>query len=528
MNKILITALIMIFSINVFAQDVTIPNVSDKIRKYRGVEKVDGLGYYCFVLDEDSDKGFKLFNLYIWDYDLKQIAKSSLQLEKKSIIIDAVFNGSNFLVVFYDAKKDNVRSVSFDKTGKKIADVLEDGIKTKFMIVEDMQPSFYAAGDQGFYGIIPDKEGKFGFRIKKYTNDLKVVWTQLYFPEKGVQVVMDAKSDNNKLIVLKYSKDAKYSKRMDVDLTAFGSVDGTEMWTYDLTLSDKILLPTEMTITENGSAAIGGMYFDGEKISGMNSDGIFFAYVDNSGAGQALKTIAWEGELQKFLKESKQSMTVGKPKIIFEDIVYNAATKEFKIVGEMFTVGTLGKVLSFIGGSDPNAETKVTMEDILVFTFTDKGELKDFYSVNKARANIWIPQSFAGGMSIASALKQTGSLPYKFTSLDENGEAIAFYIDYVRLDENGVLTNQVIGAKLIGSAKLGVGMLNLSQSSAEKRVVKYLPVTKKAGVIDENSDVEFDSKRSIIQVTEAKPGFVLISQLSKKTKTLNMFLEEIK
>jgi hypothetical protein len=494
MNKIVLTALALFFAIGLFAQDVIVPNASDNMKKYRGVEKVDGLGYYCFVVDEKSQKGYKIFNLYIWDYDLKQIAKASLELEKKSVIMDAVFNGNNFLVVFYDAKKDNVRSVSFDKQGKKVADILEDGIKTKFMLIEDMQPSFYAAGDKGFYGIIPDKEGKFGFTVKKYSNDLKVLWAQTYFPEKGLQVVMDAKSDENKLLVLKYSKDAKYTKKLDVDITAFGTVDGSEMWTYNLNLPDKILMPTELAINEDGKTAIGGMYFDGEKISGMNSDGIFFAYVDNSGAQIALNTQSWEGELQKFLKDSKQSITVGKPKLIFEDIKYNASTKQFKVIGEIFTTGTLSKVLSFMGGSDPNSETKVTMEDIVVFTFDENAKLIDLYAVNKSRTNIYVPVSMAGGMSIAWALKQTGSLAYKYSSLDENGDVIAFYIDMVKLDENGVLTNQNL-TKLIGSAKVGVGMLNLNLSSKDKAVVKYLPISKKAGAIDEESEVEFDSKR---------------------------------
>ena len=52
-------------------------------------------------------------------------------------------------------------------------------------------------------------------------------------------------------------------------------------------------------------------------------------------------------------------------------------------------------------------------------------------------------------------------------------------------------------------------------------------MTKKAAKADEESDVEFDPKRSIITATESKPGFILISQFNKKTEELSLFLEEI-
>ena len=70
-------------------------------------------------------------------------------------------------------------------------------------------------------------------------------------------------------------------------------------------------------------------------------------------------------------------------------------------------------------------------------------------------------------------------------------------------------------------------MLNLSTSNAESTDVKYLPITKKADNIDQ-SEVEFDSKKSIIKFTESKPGYILISELTKKTGDLKLFLQEIK
>lgn len=525
MKRILLATMALFFVMGAFAQSVTVENVSEKMKKYRGVEEVEGLGYYCFVVDERSKKGYKLFKLYIWDFDMNEVAVPTLELEKKSIVMDAVFNGTNFLVAFYDSKKNNVRTVSFDKSGKKVADLVEDGMKTMYMASEDMHPSYYPSGKDGFYGIIPEKDKKFGFTIKKVTNDLKVVWSQKYFPEKGMQVVLDAKSDGNKLIVLKYSKDKKFSKILDVDLTAFGAVDGQEMWTYNLNTDGKVLLPMEMDINEKGEIAVAGMYFDGIKISGMKSDGVFFSHVDPSGDQLSLSTQGWEGELQKFLKESKQSMTVGKPKVIFEDIIYNASTGEYKLVGELFTVGSLGKALSMLSGSN-DSETKVTMEDVVVFTYSADGELSDFYSIDKARTNIWIPSSYAGGVRISWALKNTGSLPVKFTSLDANGDAIVYFLDYVKLNDDGTLTNQKVGAKVIGGLKIGVGMLNLKESSNENTSVKYLPLTKRAANIDDNSEIEFDSKRKIVQITKSKPGNILISVLEKKTGDLVLWLEE--
>ncbi|MEZ5007892.1 MAG: DUF6770 family protein [Chitinophagales bacterium] len=527
MKGFLLTTFALFFAIGLFAQDVTVPNVSDKMKKYRGVESIEGLGYFCFVVDEKSKKGYKVFKLYIWDYEMNEIAVPKIELEKKSIIMDAVFNGNNFLVAFYDSRRNNVRTVAFDKTGKKVADLVEDGMKTAYMLIEDMQPSYYPAGDQGFYGIIPEKDKKFGFTVKKVTNDLKVVWSKKYFPEKGMQVVLDAKSDGNKLILLKYSKDKKFSKILDVDLTAFGTVDGEEMWTYDLNTDGKVLMPMELDINEKGETAVAGMYFDGDKIKGGNSDGIFFSHVDNSGDQLSLTTQPWDGELQDFVKESKNSFTAGKPKVIFEDIIYNASTGEYKLVGEIYTVAALGKALAMLSG-ESDAESRVTLEDIVVFTFSSEGKLVDFYAINKTKTNIMIPAAWAGGVRISWALKSTGSLPIKYTALDENGDAVVFFIDGAKVDENGSLVNSE-GKKLFnGSNNLAVGMLNLNKSSAQNTELKYLPLSRKAAKNDEDSDIEYDSKTRVVQITESKPGFILISDLKKKANSLNIWLEEIK
>ena len=509
-----------------FAQDVTVPNVSPKVKKFKGVQDIEGLGYYCFVMDDKASKGNRVFKLYVWDYDLNELGVAKILLEKKSEILDAVFNGENFLVSFYDRKSDNVKILTYTKEGKKLSEKVADGIKTRFMEMEDFRPSFYSAGKDGFYGIIPDKEKKFGFTVIRYDNKLKKLWSNTYFPEKGMQVVMDAMADEDKLVVLKYSKGSKFSRVVDVDMTAFSSGSGDKLWSYDLNSKGKVLMPTELAINSKGNVAVGGIYFEGDKIKALNSDGVFFAHVDAKGNEIALSNKAWAGDLQAFIKSNKSSITLGKPKVIFEEIIYSESSDEFKIIGEMYTVGTAGKVMSMLS-NNPDALTKVTIEDLMVFTFGSDGEMKDLYSINKARTNIWIPQAYSGGINISWYLKQTGSLPFKFASLDQSGDVIAYFIDYVKLDESGKLVNQKIGGTYVGIQKLGVGMLNISKSSIEDVTVSYLPISKKTGKIDENSDVEFDSKRSIINVTRSKPGYVLISEFSKKTENLNLFLEEI-
>ncbi|NNC94846.1 MAG: hypothetical protein HKN92_04740 [Chitinophagales bacterium] len=507
-----------------FGQDLVVENVSPKMRKFKGVQEIENFGYYCFVQDEKSKKGFKLFNLDIWDHDLNEIGKGKIELEKKSIAIDAVYNGKNFLAVFYDSKKDNVRAISFDQKGEIVAEKLMDGIKTKFMMMEDMVPSYYAAGSEGFYGIVPDKQKKFGFTITRYDNNLKEIWSTEFFPPKGLQVVMDAKSTDDKLVVLKYAKASKMTKRTAVDLTAFDSKTGKEMWTYDLSTGDRTYLPSEMDVNEKGNVAVAGMYFDGDKVKGLKSDGIFFTHIDGSGGKIAATSQPWKGKLQDFLKGAKNSLTMGKPKVVFEEMVYDPASGDYKLVGELFTIGTAGKVMSMLGGNS-DAETKVTIEDIVVFTFSADADLTDFYSVDKARSHIYVPASYAGGLKIAMYLKSTGSLPFKFVGKDEEGNAMAYYIDFLKQGEDGSLTS----AKLAGfnAGKMGVGMLNLNQSTAGNAMVKYLPLTKKAANKDEGSDIEFDSKRSIIAATKSKPGFILISELTKKTGDLRLFLEEV-
>jgi hypothetical protein len=519
----LLAAASIMFFTQIYAQDVTIENVSTNLRKFRGVEHVKGSGHSLFIVDDKSSKGMRLFNFYLWDYNFKEIAVKKVELEKKSILIDNASNDNSYLLVFYDSKKNNVRSLAYNSKGENIGDKTEDAIKTKFMAVEDLQPSFYPAGNDGFFGVIPDKEPKFGFHLHRYDNNLNTIWKKDYFPSKGMQIVMDAVSDDKKLILLKYSVDSKFSKKFDVDMTAFDSNTGEELWSFNLNLLDKTLYPTEIAITPQGNVAVAGMYFDGDKVKGPNSDGIFFAHVDAVGQKIALTTQGWSGELQKFLKDSKNSITVGKPKVVFEDIVFDENKNQFKVIGEIYTVGTLGKAMAMLN-NDPNAETKITIEDLVVFSFAAEGDLVDFYSVNKARTHIYVPTSMAGGPKIANFLKQTGNLPYAFSSKDENGNVIAFFRDYVKQGEDGSLTNQKVA---VGGRKIGVGMLNVSTSSASEENLKYIPFSKRAALKDEASDIEFDSKRSTIIISESQPGYVIISELSKKTGSLKIFKEQV-
>jgi hypothetical protein len=506
------------------AQDLVIEDVSTNMRKYRGVEHLQGKGHTLLMVDEKSSKGMKLFKFYLWDYQLNEIANKKIELEKRSWLIDNAANKDFNLLVFYDSKKDNVRSLSIDNTGKIVGDKLIDGIKTKFMAVEDLIPSYYPSGNDGFIGIVPDKEPKFGFHMSRYDNQLNTIWSSDYFPTKGMQIVMDAVSDKDKVVLLKYGVNSKMSKKLDVDITAFDNKTGKELWSFDLNLGDKTLYPTEITITSNGNVAVAGMYFDGDKVKGANSDGIFFVHVGKDGSKLATVSQEWDGELQKFLKDSKNSVTVGKPKVVFEDIVYDEKAGEFKVIGEIYTIGTLGKALAMLGGSDPDDLTKVTIEDLVVFSFKENGALVDFYSVNKARTNIYVPTTLAGGPAIANILKQTGMLPYAFSSKNAEGEVIAFYKDFVKQDEDGSLTNQKIA---MGVRKIGIGMLNVSTSSASAANLRYLPFSKRAANKDDGSDVEFDSKRSILMVAASDPGFVIVSELSRKTGQLRIFKESI-
>ena len=506
------------------AQDLVIQDVSTNMRKYRGVEHLQGKGHSLLMVDENSSKGMKLFKFYLWDYQLKEIANKKIELEKRSWLVDNAANKDYNLMVFYDSKKDNVRSISIDNSGNIVGDKIVDGIKTKFMAIEDMEPSYYPSGNEGFIGIVPDKEPKFGFHMYRYDNKLNTLWSADYFPTKGMQIVMDAVSDKDKVVLLKYGVDSKFSKKLDVDITAFDNKTGKELWTFDLNLGDKTLYPTEITITEAGNIAVAGMYFDGDKVKGPNSDGIFFVHVAKDGSKLATVSQEWTGELQKFLKDSKNSITMGKPKVVFEDILFDEKAQEFKVIGEIYTIATAAKVLSMLGGSSSDDETKVTIEDLVVFSFKPDGQLVDFYSVNKARTNIYVPTTTAGGPKIANYLKQTGNLPYAFSSKNEKGEVIAFYKDFVKQDEDGSLTNQKIA---FGVRKIGIGMLNVSTSSATKANVRYLPFSKRAANKDDGSDVEFDSKRSILMVAASDPGYVIISELSRKTGELRIFKETI-
>jgi len=134
-TKILILLITLSMGFPSAAQDLVIENVSTKMRKFRGVGHMEGKGHTLFIVDEKSSKGMKLFKFYLWDFNLNEIANRKIELEKRRFLIDEAAHDKNNLLVFYDKKRNNVRAMTLDNQGEIVADITENGIKTKFLAI---------------------------------------------------------------------------------------------------------------------------------------------------------------------------------------------------------------------------------------------------------------------------------------------------------------------------------------------------------------------------------------------------------
>ncbi|MEM6725394.1 MAG: DUF6770 family protein [Bacteroidota bacterium] len=518
MKKVLTAFLLMASVVFCVGQSLEYTEV-EKPNKFKGVEPIDGLGYFAFMIDGKASRKEKIYNFYIWDYDLSKIAETKEILPKYSEILDSDFNGTSFLIAALDTRREEITLITYDLKGKKIASKLIDDYKL-LDDNEDWLAKFYADPGNGYYGIIPGKNKGYGFTLVKYDNKLKEVWSKPYFTKKTVQTIFDAKSDEGKFVVIKSDAGKMSQKRAEIEITAYDSEKGSTLWSFDLNEEDRICYPTEFAFNEKGEIAVAGMYFLGEKLKAKNSDGIFFKNINPDGKVIAESYQAWEGELQEFLKATRRkSLTVSKAKVVFDDIIFDQKSGKIIVVGELFTIGadrSIGGLLA--GGSIP----LFNLENILVFTFNQQAELLDFYDVKKARDQIGVPYNNGNlGVKAIGFAKKLKMLAYRYQTFDDDGNILIFYRDYVK-----VVDGNAVSAETYKFNQFALGILNLSESSGDNISNRLIPLSVKTIKKLEEQEIEIE-KRDIIYITESKIGKVLISTFNRKEKSLTLNLLDI-
>lgn len=486
------------------AQQVQIDGVRPK--EFRGVNPIPGKGYYTYYVNEKSGKGMVEFALEIYDLDLNVIKKSTIEVTKYSTLQGSEFNGRDFLFLFEDLNKKTNTYITIDESGNTIKQKVEP---TKKIATASSTAIYPASDGSGFYMTQAVKEKKWGYEVSKLDRDLKEIWSKTETVEKGMVGVAAAESGPGKVMVISIERPGAMSKKMFGKVVAYSDANGSKLYEYDLFDGSKTHLPSTFLIEKDGTVATGGMYYEGEKMDGDNSDGIFFTKLDPAGKQIAYKSIDWDNGIQAALKATSRKFSIGsKPKVLFHEIT-KESNGNYQIIAETFRKAAgAATALAALGGANASElPMRITVMDYIIFNFDNNGEPLDINKIEKPYKSIDIAGGLMmDGMTLAAYLKRFKMFTYEYHTILPSGKPAIVFTNF---EDAGLGT----GKPYVGVATIEVGKDTDSQKiPLPKKYTAFItgsPENLKAGAMPSRS------------------GKMCLFVYDKKAKAIMMSIEEL-
>ena len=485
------------------AQQVQIDGIRQK--EFRGVNPIPGKGYYTYYVNEKTGKGMIEFALEIYDLDLNVIKKTKIEVTKNSNLQGSEFNGEDFLFMFEDLSKKTNTLISVDGTGNIIKQKVEE---TKKIATASSAAIYPALDGSGFYLTQAVKEKKWGYEVVKMDRDLKELWSKTVTVEKGMTGVAAAESGPGKLMLISLERPGLASKKILGKLVSFNGSTGEKEYEYELYDGKQTNLPGTFLIEPDGSVTTAGMYYDGEKMAGDNSDGIFFLKLDPAGKKTAFKSIDWDNGIQAALKATSRKFSIGsKPKVFFHNISKDASGN-YQVIAETFrkAAGAL-TALAVMNGNTADAPLRFTVMDFIVFNFDNAGEPLDINKIEKPYKSLDIAGAMGmDGITLAAYMKKFKMFTYEYTTVLPSGKPAIVYTNF---EDAG------LGA---GKPYVGVATIEVGKDTENQK----LPLPKKY-----TSFVTGNPENMKSGAMEGRTGKMCMYVYDKKAKAIMMSIEEL-
>lgn len=477
--------------------------------EFRGVEAIENKGYFTFYVNEKAGKGMVEFMLEIFDQDLNLIKKTPILISKQSTMIGGEFNGKDFLFAFSNPLKKENTFATIDSDGNIIKQEVRKNKKLATAGTTAIYPSM--DGD-GFFITQSVKEKKWGYSVEKVDRNMSQLWEKTVTNDKGFVGIEAVETGNGKVIVVSAERPSAISKKVFGKIVSFDGSNGKLEYEQPLFDGERTGIPSAFLIDKGGNVVTAGMYFDGEKWDATNSDGIFFMKLSPEGKKLMYNAIDWDKGIQEKLKATSRKFAIGsKPKVIFHEIIEDGKGG-YQVISETFrkTVKA-ATILAAAGGNAQNAPMGFTVMDFVIFNYDNTGVPKDIIKIEKPYKSGYVDGVIAdmGGVSLAYYMKRIKMFTYEFTTkLPGTDEQVIVYTNF---EDAG-----------LGKGKPYVGISTI-ESGEESKTTK-IPLTKKLAKFVSSGSPESVKTGSI----KSKPGYVCLYYYDKKTKTINLALEELK
>jgi hypothetical protein len=507
---------------SVFAQTIEYKDIYKFNKRGSGaiIESNNVVGYYSFHAIEKVDRKNIAYSVNFLDNNLNKATDFEVVRDKKSYLVDAVYNQNSFMLCFLQKK--SLEFVTYDKSGKQLGShMIEDiprmelyNIQLAMKNDENENSSVFPLGNQGFVRSTFTKNDRDGYEIQAYNNDMSSKWIYGSNPESDLLEYSDILyCSENYIGITVIKKKTMMTKKFDTDFILLDAKTGKELCNVpmrDVTDGELSLLNIFVDDAKAEVLLTGEYYMPKDEVMKDKSIGMYVKRVRTDGSDIVFKKFAWGKEIANFkqqnLSEDDKDKDKGTNQIWFHKFVYGK-NGHLYAVGEQYrkqasAAGIAMNVLNGGGGSGAsNVEIKVG--NMILVDFDANMEMIDYKIIPKKTRRVMLPEGYGltSPQSLAAFLVGYGHFDYDFTSYDAAKDQFQMvYSDADRKEEKESKEKSDVMIGVIGIDKAGVKTTSRIPINTDARYIWYRP---------------------------AKAGYILIGEYYRKDRRVVMRLEKL-
>jgi hypothetical protein len=487
------------------AQTATLTDiVSVSLRNVGAIVSQENLvnGYFFFYKIDKADKKNNNYLLKILNANLGEVVSKNIVESKNIYLSEASYDGiGSICLKFYDFKEKISKYQIYNKEGNLVGN-FTDPVNSMELMVAQMDAGkdqasnvmLYEIQKKGFvsYSYIDNK--KLGYGIRFMSSDGKSTWTTTSAKDsKEVEGASYLASDENNLYSIVYKRPGLMSREMTGYIVAHDIKTGAKLFEvptknekYQYMYSTAYYNPVDM------KTYLFGQYYDiNAKMIKDASLGLFIHSIDKTGKMEGHKYVSWKDQVSKFIPVDEKGKMENVGNLFFHNIIRSPDGKMYAISEQYRKTIGIGSLMT------PPA--KMITEDMAIFEFSDKFELKNVKIFDKTKSAMTLSDgtSFVDAQLLAYLVKAYGGFDFAFTQT--NKAKNNFTICYI----------------------------DLEKEPGKKRTLKFVAQTKTGNADYVTDKISLETEATDIMVMPSKPGSVLLLEYFKKEKNIKLRLEKI-
>lgn len=472
------------------------------IRPFYKNGEVDG--YVCLLPMAERPKGKRAFQLQTLDKNLQPLAQADVEVPITLNLLSTVFNEDSYMFVFVDLTKKYAQYDIYSKECKLTGSIKHENLGNEAINLLTMMrqqglwenytfqyPASFGVGKN--FLIFPFMwESKDIYTITCVDPQGKELWKYADPLKQGERAYGAQAYSSEQIILLRNFRPSRTSKEMSLDVVALDQKTGNRLYEIPLKDDEKLRMPYSMELDPKSSQLlVNGEFFSKSYLS--PSLGAFQTVYDNNGKEIRKSYLRWDDPAtDKVLKRDAtgknddkeysmlhRAMPVGETYFyIFENYKARATKAE----------GMSGKSLGFVN---------LTVRNLVIVEMDKNLKVVNSHEFQKTVRNARLYTGVAMSQDlVAMYLHHHGGFDYEFANQTKNGKGM--YVVYTSNNgERGKKFRNTITAQVYEDGKF----------------------TKDEIVIER--DVDYYS------CLPAQPGYILMTDYNKKTKTLESRLEKL-